>query len=99
MISESLEKKLLIIREWLLDYRVNSVLHNKNDLHSFTFYEKYRRQYKDFILRFDLWFSRDRIAEYGLWINSRPVDFEALYDLMPTDLKLKMIYISEADDD
>lgn len=98
MLSESLEKKLFIVREWLADYCVNNMPHNKSTLHNFTYYEKYRRNYKDFTLRFDLWFSKDSISGWGIWIDGKAVGFEAIYDLMPTDLKLKMMFISEHED-
>jgi len=99
MLTESLEKKLIIIREWLADYCVNKMPHNKTATHNFTYYEKYRRQYKDFTLRFDLWFSKDSISGFGLWKDGRPIDFKTVYDLMPTDLRLKLMYISEAEDE
>jgi len=92
------EKKLLIIREWLQDYRVNATPHNKNELHYFIYYEKYRRLFPDFVLRFDLWFSRESISGFGIWVDGKTASQEQIFELLPTDLKVKWIFISEAKD-
>ena len=100
--TESEKEKIKIIREWLEDHqvRITPLKAPKKGERVFPFFEDYVIDLdENNHLKFCIWCDKNSdVAGAGIWLNKKIISADDLWPFLPTEFRMKMMFISEDDD-